>query len=258
MEINIYLLKFLTVSLLFSITPLNCALAEEGGGANASDPTASVNYVDLRFQAFDLDGTADRDRFAVEGAYMIAEGHKITYELNYWDTNITGNDESGLESVKVKYINLQPKMLSSGLKYKLAIGVEVIHGLGEVSDGIGSGTDQIAPLFGAGWSLDDRNFVITLVQYFHSVSEDANAQKVRTTAPRLIWIYNIPDIGGWLKVDDKFSIDHENDNHSSNILEIQLGKMCTPKIGGYIDYLTNTGGVKQYEDGFGVGLRIAF
>jgi hypothetical protein len=237
---------------------LKSVLAEEGGNGNASDPTASVNYADLRFQAFDLDGTADRDRFAVEGAYMIAEGHKITYELNYWDTNITGKDESGLESVKLKYINLQPKMLSSGLKYKLAIGVEVIHDLGEVSDGIGSGTDQIAPLFGAGWSLNDRNFVITLVQYFHSFSEDANAQKVRTTGPRLIWIYNIPDIGGWLKVDDKFSIDHENDNHSSNILEFQLGKMFTPTIGGYIEYLTNTGGIKQYEDGFGVGLRIAF
>ena len=97
-----YLLKFLTVSLLFSVSPLNSARAEEGGGGNASDPTASVNYVDIRFQAFDLDGTADRDRFAVEGAYMIAEGHKSTYELNYWDTNITGNDESGLESVKVK------------------------------------------------------------------------------------------------------------------------------------------------------------
>jgi hypothetical protein len=34
--------------------------------------------------------------------------------------------------------------------------------------------------------------------------------------------------------------------------------MFTPTIGGYIDYLTSTGGVKQYEDGFGVGLRIAF
>ena len=251
-------LKPLMACLLLSISPLKSVLAEEGGNGNASDPTASVNYADLRFQAFDLDGTADRDRFAVEGAYMIAEGHKITYELNYWDTNITGKDESGLESVKLKYINLQPKMLSSGLKYKLAIGVEVIHDLGEVSDGIGSGTDQIAPLFGAGWSLNDRNFVITLVQYFHSFSEDANAQKVRTTGPRLIWIYNIPDIGGWLKVDDKFSIDHENDNHSSNILEFQLGKMFTPTIGGYIEYLTNTGGIKQYEDGFGVGLRIAF
>jgi len=106
----------LMASLLLSISPLNSAHAEEDGGASASDPTASVNFVDLRFQAFDLDGTADRDRFAVEGAYIITPEHKITYELNYWNTNITGRDETGLESVKMKYINLQPKMLSSGLK----------------------------------------------------------------------------------------------------------------------------------------------
>ena len=65
----------LMASLLLSISPLNSAHAEEGGGANASDPTASVNFVDLRFQAFDLDGTADRDRFAVEGAYIITRGN---------------------------------------------------------------------------------------------------------------------------------------------------------------------------------------
>jgi hypothetical protein len=59
------------ICLMLFISPMNSALTEAGGGANASDPTASVNYVDLRFQAFDLDGTADRDRFAVEGAYVI-------------------------------------------------------------------------------------------------------------------------------------------------------------------------------------------
>ena len=77
----------------------------------------------------------------MEGAYIITEENKVTYELNYWDTNITGQDESGLESFKMKYINLRPKMLSGALKYKLAVGVEIIHGLGEVSEGIGSGTD---------------------------------------------------------------------------------------------------------------------
>ena len=59
-------------------------------------------------------------------------------------------------------------------------------------------------------------------------------------------------------VDDKFAIDHEDDDHTSNILEIQLGKMFTPSIGGYVEYLNNTGGVKVYDEGVGVGLRIAF
>ena len=63
----------LTVILLINfvvISPCNLALAEEGG-ANASDPTASVNFTDIRYQTFDLEGAAagrERDRIAIEGA----------------------------------------------------------------------------------------------------------------------------------------------------------------------------------------------
>lgn len=233
------------------------AIAGEGG-ADASNPTASVNYNDIRYQAFDLTGTAagrDRDRMALEGAYVPTEGHKFTYKLNYWDTNSTGQDESDFESLQVKYINLKPGMLSGGTKYKRALGVEVIVDLGDVNKGIGSGTDQIAPLLGAGWLLGERDFVVTLVQYFHSIDEDANAQKVRTTGPRLIWIHKLPKIQGWIKLDNKFSIDHENDDKTSNVVELQLGKMLSPTLGIYFDYLNNNAGVRTYDDGIGVGIR---
>jgi len=56
----------------------------------------------------------------------------------------------------------------------------------------------------------------------------------------------------WLKIDDKFSIDHENGDHSSNLLEIKLGRMLTPSFGIYLDYLDNTGGQKIYDDGIGI------
>lgn len=260
MKVKNYPLKYFILIALFSICNSSHVLAE-GGGADASNPTAAVNFVDFRYQAFNLDGTAagdERDRLAIEGAYAFSEEHKITYELNYWNTNITGQDESGLESFKMKYINLQPGMLSGGLKYKTAMGIELIQDLGEVTEGIGTGTDQIAPLFGAGWLLNEKDFVITLVQYFHSYDEDVNAGKVRLTGPRVIWIHKLPSINGWLKIDDKFAIDHENDNHSSNIVEVQLGKMFTPSIGAYFDLLISTGGVKTYDDGIGVGLRVMY
>ena len=233
----------------------------EGDGGNASDPTASVNYTDIRFQSFDLYGDAsdrERDRFAIEGAYIPAEGHKFTYELNYRDTDVSGSDESDFESLKLKYNHLKPGQLSGGTKDKRALGVELIQDLGEVEDGTGSGTDQIAPLFGYGWVLDERSFVVTLVQYFHSYEEESGVEEVRQTAPRLIWIYSLPDIKGWFKLDNKFSIDHEDDNHSSNIIEMQLGKMFTPRIGAYVDVLVNNAGVRQYDDGIGIGLRMTY
>ena len=62
--------KTLLIILAFSTSHFNTALAE-GDGSNASDPTAAVNYVDFRFQAFDLPNSKDRDRYAVEGAYVV-------------------------------------------------------------------------------------------------------------------------------------------------------------------------------------------
>ena len=48
------------------------ALAEEAAsGAAASDPTAAVNYQDVRYRYFDLDQGADRHSFETEGAYML-------------------------------------------------------------------------------------------------------------------------------------------------------------------------------------------
>ena len=88
--------KILLLILAFFTSHFNTVLAE-GDGSNASDPTAAVNFVDFRFQAYDLPDSKDRDRYAVEGAYVITPEHKLTYEINYWETDITGKDESGLE-----------------------------------------------------------------------------------------------------------------------------------------------------------------
>ncbi len=227
---------------------------------NASDPTAAVNFTDLRLQLFDLGDVGigdDRDRYVIEGAYAFTPNHKLTYELNYWDTDITGRSQSGLESFKAKYINLTPGQLGN-VRYKFAIGAELALDLGDPRDGIGQGVDTFAPLIGAGWNLGEKDLLITLVQYFHSYDEDRYAPgKVRLTGPRLIWIHTLPG-RSWLKIDNKFSIDHENGDHSSNLVEIQLGKMLTPTFGIYLDYLNNTGGQKIYDDGIGIGLRFMY
>jgi hypothetical protein len=39
---------------------------------------------------------------------------------------------------------------------------------------------------------------------------------------------------------------------------MQLGKMFTPRIGAYVDVLVNNAGVRQYDDGIGIGLRMTY
>ncbi len=61
-----------------------CSISRASGtGAAASDPTAAVNYQDLRYRYFDLDG-GDKNSFETEGAFMLGSRLKITNELRAW------------------------------------------------------------------------------------------------------------------------------------------------------------------------------
>jgi len=103
-------------------------------------------------------------------------------------------------------------------------------------------------------------FLVTLVQYFHSYDTDDNAPKVRRTGPRIIYIRKLPQIGGWFKVDFKGQIDHENDDDFTQTLEIQLGKMISPRMGFYADLFLGDDvlDTNAYDIGGGVGVRFMY
>ena len=131
--------------------------------------------------------------------------------------------------------------------------------LGNFEEGTGTGADMIAPLAGIGWIPDDRNFIITLVQYFYSYDTDsAREEDVRETGPRLIWIRKLPDIGGWFKADLKMSIDHEDDENFDQVLELQLGKMFSPRIGIYGELLLGDDVLDSSAYNVGGGLALRF
>ena len=76
--------------------------AEEG--ENASNPLAAVDNTDLRWQYFDL-GSGKRQDFFVDGTTMLSPKLKLKYELHYWDTDVTGRDETDWESVHLRLIH---------------------------------------------------------------------------------------------------------------------------------------------------------
>ena len=103
--------------------------------------------------------------------------------------------------------------------------MEWIKDFGRFTDGTGTGTDQIAPLLGVAW-LREQTFIVTLVQYFNSYSTESAAPDVEVTGPRVIFIQRIPAIRGWLKIDNKFSIDHEDDDHTTNTCSRRSSVRC--------------------------------
>ena len=197
---------------------------------------------------------ADRTDYFVDGAYMITPKLKLKYELHYWSTDVTGEEESDWESFHLKPIYFPETWVGQwgDWKYKLAIGAELFVDFDNDDKGIGTGSDQIAPLVGV--ALKWKNIVlIPLVQHY----VEYNGPNVNTTAFRLIGIQKLPD-KCWVKLDAKLPVDWENDNDIPATVEVQLGKLFAPWFGTYVDGLVGVGGDKPYDWGVGIGVRFNY
>ena len=231
----------------------------DGGGAAASDPTAAVNFQDLKLRYFDLTKGNEESILEAEGSYVFSPALKLSHRLTGTRTNRSGDWETDLRELSLKPIFLHP-IMPFGIKAKFALGIEWLKDLGKFRDGTGTGADQIAPLIGIGWLPTEDDFVITLVQYFHSYDENDGVEDVRKTGPRLIYIRALPSIKGWGKVDLKTSIDHEDDNDFTQTLEFQLGTMVSDRIGIYGETFVGDSvlDTDAYDWGIGIGLRFLY
>jgi len=223
------------------------------GGENASNPLAAVNNTDVRLQYFDLDGPERYDFWVADGAYMLTPKLKLKYELHYWDTDVTGSSESDWESFHIKPIYFPKQGQWGAWKYKLAVGAELIMDFGNEDEGIGSGSDQIAPLVGIALLPGGGTVLVPLVQHFVEYS----GPDVNKTAFRLIAIQSLPN-KFWGKLDAIIPVDWEHDNAIPATFEVQLGKMFKPWFGTYVDGLIGIGGDKPYDWGVGVGVRFNY
>ena len=240
--------KASTILALISSMIINCAYAEE----NASNPLAAVSNTDLRAKYFDLDGS-DRYDYYVDGAKMLTPDLKFKYELHYWDTDVTGSSESDWESFHAKPIYFPDVKGQMGdWKYKLAVGGELILDFGNDDKGIGSGSDQVAPLVGLAFAKGDTSFV-PLVQHFTEI----DGPDVNKTSFRLIGLQAYEG-GIWGKLDAKVPVDWENDNEIPASFEIQLGKNYSEGFAGYVDGLVGVGSDRDYDWGIGIGARFKY
>ena len=225
-----------------------------GGGENASNPLASVTNTDLRFKYLDLTDDLGRvnDLF-VDGAFMVNPKLKIKYELHYWETNVTGSSQSGFEEAILKTIYFPKQgLLDNGIKYKVAIGLDLIVDFGNDDKGIGLGAHQVGPFVGIALALPSRMTVIPLVQQFLSVS----GEDVNITAARVIALQPLAK-QRWLKADVIVPYDWETDTLPAQA-ELQFGVNVNQQVALYVDGLVGLGHERIFDWGIGVGLRIKY
>ncbi len=225
------------------------ASAEE----NASNPLAAVNNVDFRWQYTSADAGDKHDVF-VDASHMLLPKLKLKYEVHYNFTDVTGSNESGLEKLVIKpiYFPVQSK-LNDAWGLKVAVGTDWIVDFDNTDKGIGSGSDQVAPLFGVAFSHFSSGLVlIPLVQHFVSY----NGPDVNTTAARLIAIKPFGK-GFWAKLDAKAPYDWENELWRFTT-ELQVGYNLGPSWAIYADGLVGIGHDRPYDVGAGLGLRFKY
>ena len=100
-------------------------------GENASNPLAAVSNTDIRVKTFDL-GEADLNEAFIDGATMLTPKLKLKYELHWWDTDISGDDENDWERALLKliYFPKEGKLKKSEKPYRLAVGLDWVCGSG--------------------------------------------------------------------------------------------------------------------------------
>lgn len=224
-------------------------------GAAGSNPLAAASTLDLIWQYQKTTNRKHVNDAYVKGSTMLHPRLKLSVELHYWETNVTGDSERDWEQLNLKpifFVKDQP--LDDVWGMRIAAGLEYIADFDNANKGIGAGADQIAPLLGfAFMNRESKTVLIPLVQHFEDIQSGAD---IRTTAFRLIALQPL-DGGYWTKVDLKFPRDWENDEWPASA-ELEAGKMLTETMGVFIQGLAGIGGERPFTYGASLGLRLNF
>lgn len=232
-----------------------CATSQSCAAENASNPLAAVNNTDLRYQFIDLGNSADKQDAFIDGSYMLRPTLKLKYELHYNSTDATGSRQQDFEKINVKAILFpyQTK-LNDTWGMRTAVGLEWIYDLGDTDKGIGTESDQIAPLAGVAFANVDTGLtLIPLIQHFESYNGDVD---ISQTAMRVIALQPFAK-DWWAKADLKVPYDWENSAWPASA-EVQIGKNLNERMALYTDILVGIGSDRTFDHGVGIGLRFKY
>ena len=222
---------------------------------NASNPLASVNNLDTKWQYLTKD-SIDRHDVFLDGAQMLHPKLKLKYELHYNFTDATGSNENDFEKLVLKpiYFPSQAK-LNDAWGMKTALGCDWIIEFNNEAKGIGIGADQLGPFGGLAFShFQSKLVLIPLLQHF--VSYRSSDTDVNLTAARLIAILPFGE-GYWAKLDAKVPYDWEKEQWVPTA-EVQVGYNVNQTVALYLEGLVGIGEDRPYDGGVGLGVRLKY
>jgi hypothetical protein len=233
------------------------ALASSGEAAgvaeNASNPLAKTRNTDFYGEAFRAESEVDLSTGSVEGAFMARDDLKVKYEAHYWRLESPSRTSSGWESFTLKGIWFPVEGRRGSWGYRLALGLDWVLDGGNSEDGIGTGSDQLAPFVGIALSPRQGTTLIPLIQHFESYNGDPFSM----TAVRVIAMQSLPE-QWWLKVDCAIPVDWENDRSVPATFEFQLGRKVSKSVSLFGNAHAGLGSDRPYDYGFGFGLRLSY
>ncbi len=129
-------------------------------------------------------------------------------------------------------------------------------------DSLGVGNTLLAPTWFATISVPKyKTLLFPLVQTFISVDRDDGRQEVNYTVFKGRFLTRLED-GYYVFVEPLVYFDHEDDNDSTGVLEVELGRFVNPRTMLYgrpgAGVWGNTGSAYLFEWNFEVGLRYFF
>lgn len=245
------------ILLLFSGVGVAADLPLTRPSGAASDPLAIVRFTDFRIASIQLADKNDREVLSIEGAYIFHPTFKVNYDANYWHTDVTGSDQTGLADIRIRPIYFPRTQRWRGFLFRTAIGMDLRLDGGNVDKGIGDGAHQLGVLAGLQLLFSRQSRISIVGEYRNSFHSDTD-RDLEQTLLGLVGIHTFPSLKSWVAADLLFLVNHQDDHASTTTLKMQVGRSFTESTGAHLEALFPLAGQELFDYAIRLTLRVQY
>ena len=194
---------------------------------------------------------------SVEGSYVFHPTFKVSYDANYWRTNVTGDNESGWADFRIRPVYYPKTRVQQNLIYRTAVGMDFRYDAGNFDKGIGTG-DDVLGVFAGLQLLFSRVERLSIIGAFRKSLDSEPQTETHQTELNLLGIRSIPSFDAWIAADLGMVFSHAKNNDSTSTFRFQIGKLFTPKLGTYFEALFPIAGQDVFDHAFRLTLRLQY